>query len=660
MMLKQLLFTATLIFVALIPFNLFAQKDDPVLFSVDKTPVHRSEFEYIYSKTNGKEANFSKASLEEYLDLYVKFKLKVQKAKDLQLDTIPQLKKELDGYRRQLADSYLIDKEVTEKLIKEAYERAKQDVDISHVLINVKSSNKPDMDAAYQKAMAVKKRLESGEDFSKVAIEVSDDKSAKRNGGRIGFVTVLFPKGFYPLESAAYTQEIGKLSDPILTSAGYHIVKVNDRRPARGEIEAAHILIRNKEGEDPAVTKQKIEDIYKLLQEGGNFEELAKTHSEDKLSAQKGGNIGIFGINRYEKPFENTAFGLAADNDYSSPVETSVGWHIIKRISKKDIQPYNIEKSRLETKIEKDTRFESAKVAMIERIKTGNDFTEHTEVLDNYISSLTDTFLTFKWKAPLEKSDKVLFTLGKQNKVTLGSFTDYLGNASRKRLRMGRNADLNEAARSLYDDFVNEQCLAYEEKQLEKKYPDFKSLMREYEEGILLFEATKVLVWDKASQDTAGLETFFKTIKGKYRWMERAVATTYRISSDNKDKLPEIREFAVNATSEEVLAKFNTEEQRIIISADTKTFEKGRNPDLNSITWKVGELTQSEENKRNRTFKFLKIEELLPAAEKTLKEARGYVVADYQDQLEREWVEALRKEYKVKVDQKVFDGMVKN
>lgn len=658
-MLKQALIKITLIFVALIPFYLFAQKNDPVLFTVDKTPVHQSEFEYIYTKTNGKDANFSRASLEEYLDLYVKFKLKVQKAKNLQLDTIPQLKKELDGYRRQLADSYLIDKEVTEKLIQETYERAKQDVDISHVLINVKSANKDDMDAAYQQAMAIKKRLENGEDFAKVAKEVSSDKSAQRNGGRIGYVTVLFPNGFYPLETAAYTQEIGKLSDPILTTAGYHIMKVNARRPARGEIEAAHILIRKKEGEDASVAKQKIDDLYKQLQGGANFEELAKTHSEDKSSAQKGGNIGIFGINRFEKAFENTAFGLAADNDYSEPIETSVGWHIIKRISKKDIQPYNIEKSRLETKVKKDDRFEAAKVAMIKRIKSENNFTENTEVLDNFIGSLTDTFLTFKWKAPLEKSDKVLFSLGKENQVKLGAFTDYLGNASRKRLRMGRNADLNEAARSLYADFVNEQCLAHEEKQLEKKYPDFKALMREYQEGILLFEATKMLVWDKASQDSTGLEEFFKTIRGKYRWTERAVATSYRISSDNKDRLPEIRAFAATHSPEEVLAKFNTEEEKLIINSDTKTFEKGRNPDLNSMTWKVGELSQSAENRRNRNFKFVKIEELLPAAEKTLKEARGYVVADYQDQLEKEWVESLRKEFKVKIDEKVFESMVK-
>lgn len=660
-MLKQLFFLIALVFVALTPFNLFAQKDDPVLFTVDKTPVHRSEFEYIYTKTNGKEADFSEKSLEEYLELYVKFKLKVQKAKDLQLDTIPQLRKELEGYRRQLADSYLIDKEVTDKLIKEAYERAKQDVDISHVLIPIRSAKKDDMDAAYQQAMKVKERLESGEDFAEVAKDVSADKSAQRNGGRIGYVTALFPNGFYSLETAAYTMPIGELSDPVRTSSGYHILKVNDRRPARGQMEAAHILARKKEGQDPAAAKQKIDSIYQVLENGGNFEQLAREHSEDKTTAAKGGNIGIFGINRYEKSFENAAFALEHDNDYSKPIETSAGWHIIKRISKKDIQPYNVEKSRLETKVKKDNRFEEAKVAMIERIKKDSDFRENDEVLDNFIGSLTDTFLTFKWKAPEEKSDEVLFTLGKSNKVTLGQFTDYLGNASRKRLRMGRNADLDEATRSLYQDFVNEQCLAHEEQQLEKKYPDFKSLMREYQEGILLFEATKMLVWDKASQDSTGLEKFFNTkIKGKYRWNERAVVTTYRISSTNEDQLDALRAFAATHSKEEVLDKFNSEEQKLIISAETKTFEKGRNPDLNGVKWRVGELSQSEENRRNRTYKFMKIEELLPAAEKTLKEARGYVVADYQDQLEREWVESLREEYKVKINQKVFNDMVQD
>jgi peptidyl-prolyl cis-trans isomerase SurA len=644
--------------VSIVPFCLSGQKEDPVLFTVDNAPVHLSEFTYIYAKTNGKNADFSRKSLDEYLDLYVKFKLKVRRAKDMRLDTIPQLSRELEGYRRQLADSYLIDKEVTEELLKEAYERIKQDVDISHVLILLKPDNTPaDTLEAYQKALNAKKRLESGEDWAVVAQEVSEDNSAKRNGGHIGFVTAPFPNGFYALETAAYSQPPGKISDPVRTNAGYHILKVHSRRPARGEIEAAHILVRKNE-QEPKAVKARIDSIYQALQKGADFETLAREVSEDRASAEKGGYVGIFGISRYERSFEDAAFSLKNDGDYSQPFESSAGLHIVKRITKKDIQPYQIEKSRLETKIRKDPRFEEAKTAMIERIKRDNNLRENRPVLEGFIQSLTDTFLTFKWKAPEEKSTKTLFTLGKDYVATLGDFTDYLGRSTSKRLRMSRETSLAVVVNSLYDEFLNENLLKFEETQLEKKYPDFKALMREYEEGILLFEATKMLVWDKASQDSVGLNEFYKKIEGKYRWRERAETTIYRTSMANKDKIGEIREFARNHSKDEVLAKFNTNEN-IILTAEEKTFEKDRNPELAGMEWQTAALSQTEEVPRNQILKFIKIENILPEGIKTLQEARGYIVADYQDYLEQLWVEELRKEYKVKINKDVFEGIVK-
>lgn len=655
-MTKQLLLIVSIAFVGY--WNALAQTEDPVLFTVENTPVNQSEFVYIYSKTNGKKADFSKKSLEEYLELYVNFKLKVQRAKEMQLDTIPQLMKELDGYRKQLSDSYLIDREVTDRLIKEAYDRAKQDVDISHIMISVPPNATPeDTLKARQKAIAAKKRIESGEDFATVAGEISNDKSAKKNGGRIGFVTILFPNGFYPLESGAYSQEVGQLSDPIRTRMGYHILKVHERRPARGEIEAAHILIRNKK-DQPGYAKTLIDSLYQVLMLGSDFEKMAQQFSEDQLSAAKGGKIGFFGINRYEKNFEDAAFSVATDGAVSEPFESSLGWHVIKRISKKEIQPFNIEKSRLEAKIKKDSRFETARSEMIRTIKSESNFTENTAVLDEFIGTLADTFLTFKWKAPAEKSPKVLFTLGDDYKTSLGDFTDYLGRSTRQRIRMGRNKALDEAVKELYNNFVNDQCLSYEESKLEEKYPEFKSLMREYEEGILLFEATKMLVWDKASQDTVGLQKYFDDVKGTYRWGERAVYSVYKIGYEQKDQVADIRAFAATHSPEEVLAKFNTAD-KTVIAYEEKKYEKGRFPKAEGIDWKAGSMTQTEENSRNKSISFIKIERILEPAMKTLKEARGYVVADYQDQLEKEWVKTLRDKYDVKINQEVLNNLVK-
>jgi peptidyl-prolyl cis-trans isomerase SurA len=296
--------------------------DDPILFSVANQPVHVSEFLYIYSKTNRDKADFSKKSLEEYLDLYTKFKLKVKRAKDMRLDTIPALQKELEGYRKQLADSYLLDKEVTEKLIKEAYQRSLKDLSVSHIMVSLKQNPSPqDTALAYKRIMAIKGKLDGGSDFVKAAKSLSDDKSAKTNNGNIGYFTSPFPNGFYDFESAAYNLEKGTYSAPVRTPIGYHIIKVDDIRPARGEMEAAHILIRHK-SPNPKMT---IDSIHSLLSSGQNFEDLAKIYSNDKSTASKGGYIGFFGISKYEKAFEDAAFALKADGDFTQPIETLAG-----------------------------------------------------------------------------------------------------------------------------------------------------------------------------------------------------------------------------------------------------------------------------------------------------------------------------------------------
>ncbi len=640
---------------------LSAQQDDPVLFTVEGNPVNVSEFEYIYSKTNGQQADFSRKSLEEYLDLYVKFKLKVQKAKELRLDTIAALQRELEGYRRQLADSYLIDKEVTEKLIREAYDRIQEDIDISHLLVAVKPTAPPeDTLAAYQKALAAKKRIEGGADFSEVAREVSDDPFVDRNGGRIGYVTALLPNGLYHLETAAYNTGVGELTGPVRTNFGYHLVTVHERRPARGQIEAAHILIRA-DSTNFEAKKARIDSVYQALQNGADFAALAKAVSEDKRSAARGGDIGFFGINQYSRDFEDAAFGLAQDGDYSEPVRTSSGWHVIRRISKREIQPFEIEKSRLKGNIQRDSRFERARTAMLERIKEQNGFQAFPEVLEQYAQTLTDTFLTFRWKAPAEPSPAVLFQLnGGARKVTLGDFTEHLGRSTRDRIGLGgRNMGVEEAVQTLYQDFVNKKLLQFEEEQLEEKYPDFKALMREYEEGILLFEVTKMLVWDKASQDSAGLTKFYEKVKGQYRWEERAVMSIYYVSKEGEDQLEAIRAFAAENEPQAVLERFNTDGQ-VIVTVEEKTYEKSRNEYQGQVAWEAGALSQTEPNPRLKRSKFVKVEKILPRDFKTLREARGYVVADYQDHLEQQWVEQLRAEYKVKIMEEVFQSLIKS
>lgn len=640
--------------------SLFAQTPDPVLFSVEGTPVHLSEFKYIYTKTNGDKADFSKKSLEEYLDLYVKFKLKVQRAKEMQLDTIPVLQQELAGYRKQLANSYLVDKEVTERLVKEAYDRSLRDIDISHIMVLVPPTATPkDTLAAFQQINNLKAAIDGGADFAKVAAEKSDDKSAKTNGGNLGYLTALLPDGFYDFETAAYALKEGE-SKVVKSAAGYHIIKVNGSRPARGEIEAAHILIRKDPKDKGAAAKVRIDSIYAALQAGGEFEALARSHSQDNLSANKGGNIGFFGINKYERSFENAAFGVAKDGDYTAPVETQAGWHIIKRLRKKPMESFEIAKRKLQPKVQKDGRYEMAKSSMLNRIKQEANFTEDTRAFNMFASLVGDEYMTHRWKPGYDRANDVLFTLGTDNKYTAGDFEIYSQKNSRDRLRLGRSKSRLEVAKYLYDKFVAQTLLEYEEKQLDKKYPEFKALMREYEEGILLFEATKILVWDKASQDSVGLEQYFATHKKnrKYFWNERAEVSFYTLKKDEVKCLPKVRKYAKKKNPQKTLKKYNKGDKKIL-SHRTEIIEQGKNKVLNDLPWKKGSISATEINKRDLSHNFLKVEKILPPSPKTLKEARGYVVADYQDHLEREWVKELKKTYDVKIDQDVLQTLIK-
>ena len=639
----------------LLTFSGLAQ-DDPVLFTVAGKPVHVSEFTYIYQKTNGDKADFSKESLEEYLDLYKKFKLKVQRARDMKLDTVPALQKELEGYRRQLADSYLMDKEVTERLVKEVYERQKRDLKIAHILIKVENN---DTTAAYQKAMDVKKKITKRMPFEKVAMSYSDDQNSKENGGEIGYITAMLPSGFYGLESAVYSLGKGEVSDPVRTRMGYHLLKVLDNRPARGEIEVAHILIRiPKEGKDAPKAKQKIDSIYQLITGGTDFGGLAKQLSEDKVSASKSGYLGAFGINKYERSFEDAAFALQKDGDISAPVQTAAGWHIIKRIGKKEMPPYDLARRNLQNRVKRDERFELARVAMVNRIKEEANYKVNENSMKDLLNVLDASFLTPKWEAPASAGDKVLFSLGKNAKYTVGEFLDYCKSATRIRFRGGSSREVKKVAGEVFNQYVEEKCLKFEEQRLEEKYPDFKSLMREYEEGILLFEATKQLVWDRASQDTSGLNAYFQNIQHKYKWAERAEVVEYTLDATAADRIDEVRKQAQKNTPDKVLAKFNTDD-KIILTVTRNKYEKGKNKLLNDMPWKIGRLTSDQVNKRDKSVTFMKIENILKPQNKTLKEARGYAVADYQDHLERAWIKELEKQYPIKVYQRVFNKLVK-
>ncbi len=639
-------------FLALICTQFFLQAQDKVLFEVEGEPVYLDEFLYIYEKTNRDEADFSKASIEEYLDLYTKFKLKVHKAKEMQLDTIKALQNELAGYRKQLAATYLSDKEVLKSLTEEAYERMQQDVDFSHVLIKVgATASREREEDAYQKALTVLERLRAGEDLARVALEVSQDATVKKNEGRIGFVTALLPDGFYELETALYTLPLKTYSRPIRSKLGYHIVRVNQRRPARGEVEVSQILIRTKRG---SRSKTRIDSIFQVLENGADFATLAKAHSEDKATAPNGGYLGFFGINKYESIFENTAFRLRENGDYSKPIRTSIGWHIIKRHSVKSKPAFEEIQRKLEAQVKKDGRFEIAEASMLDKIKEENNFQQHAWDQEQFLADIGEDFLTYKWKAPAEHRLQRVATIGSTTWTTQDLLDFFSGNTA-TRLRINRSLEPQAALSMLYDEFLSDAIRNFEEGQLEEKFPEFKALMREYSEGILLFEATKMKVWDRASEDSVGLKAFYRSHQENYLWPARAREENIVIHDKDISVVNKVVAQLAKKSSAKVLKKFNKKRELLQITDRLVTKEE-LDPELSWVKYSMNTPNYPE----NRQVTIVKrVAEIVPPQRKTLDEARGYIIADYQDHLEKEWVEKLRKEYKVVVYEDVLNSIVK-
>ncbi|SEQ96431.1 peptidyl-prolyl cis-trans isomerase SurA [Neolewinella agarilytica] len=638
--------------------GLNAQQDSDVLFTVDGQDVTVGEFRYIYTKTNGDVADFSKESVMEYLDLYQRFKLKVARAREMGLDTIVSLQRELEGYRKQLADNYLIDNQVTDKLITDLYERQQTDIDFSHILFQFKGNPLPeDTLALYKRAMELKKGLDAA-GFAAAASEYSDDKYSKTRGGRIGFATAPFPRGLHRLEAALYQAPKGKVIGPIRTDAGYHLAIKEGSRPARGEMEVAHLFARKPaDAKGTVAIPTKLQSAKKLLDDGQDFGKIAKIYSEDSKTKNNDGYLGFFGINRYEPAFENAAFSLTEDGQVSDIIETSSGFHIIKRISRKANQPLSDVRPLLEKKVKADGRYADAKKQMLRDIRNSANTKENTAVFGRYAATLVDsTFLNYRWKPARVARDEAVLEMDGGYKVMLSSLQEYLRKNSRKRVSLARSGNSFTVAKAMYEEWVDVELMAYAESRLERDYPEFAALMREYREGILLFEATKIEVWDKASQDTTGLKAFFAENAKNYQWEKRAAVSHYELRTASDIDINELYAFAATNGVDKTLDKFG----RANVNASTEKYELARLADLQITKPQVGARSVIKNDLKAGMASFYKVEELLPARNKELKEARGYVIADYQDKLEREWVEMLRQQFPIKVNKKVLSKLIKS
>lgn len=735
--------------------------NDPIILTINNTPVSVSEFKYVYNKNNANTPEaYTEKSIKEYLELYVKFRLKVKEAQELGMDTTKAFNSELNGYKKQLAQPYLTEKSVTENLIKEAYNRLQEEVKASHILIRVASDADPkDTLSAYGRTLEIRKRLQAGEDFGTLAKQFSEDPSAKTNEGNLGYFTAL--QMVYPFEDAAFKTPVGQISAPLRTKFGYHLLKVTDKRKAQGEVKVAHIMIRYAAGtsaEDSVSASQKINEIAKKLKEGQTWEALCSEFSEDNNSKAKGGELPVFSTGNMIPSFEDAAFKLNTIGDISTPAQTPYGFHLIKLLEKKPIAKYEEMASTLKSKVSKDSRSDLSKVFLINRLKVENKFTENQKSL-TYIYSKADTNLTkakFDFDPTLKSNKQVLFTL-KGKKVNVNDFFSYVKTKQKSK----GNSSATYYMSQLYKDFVNETLLSYEEDNLESKYEDYKMLIKEYRDGILLFSLMDTKVWTKAIEDTTGLKSFFKSNADKYMWGQRVVSTIYNCKDKNalelvkskidsklfdvtyekndsitfakgvteikgealkkadeiinllsrdknyiaelvstsekgeinskvslsKKRLESIAKYLTSkgldksrlvlkdggiknltkgvnskavkikyfSTSIAALEKSLNDKQALTLQIKESKFQKGDDAVIDAVEWKLGKT----ETVKNNRFYLVDIKEILEPNAKTLEESKGLVISDYQNFLEKEWVESLKKKYAVVINDIELQKLIK-
>ena len=656
--------TSLLVLIALVATVGYTQSADKnaAIFTVSGQPVSVGEFEYVYTKNNiNNQANYSEKSLQDYLTLYENFRLKVKEAEAMRLDTISSLKSELDGYRKQLAKSYLTDKEITDQLIQEAYDRSKKEVNVSHILIGCEEGANPaDTLAAYKKALEFRTRLQKGEDFGKLAKESAEkdkgDPSAKDNNGSIGWFTVF--QTVYPFENGAYNMKPNEISMPIRTQFGYHIIKVNGIRPAQGEIHVAHILLKfpeNATDEVKAKIKVRIDSIYGQFNKGTlKWDDAVTALSEDRTTKTKKGELQWFGVGRMMPEFEEAAYSLQRDGDMSKPTKTNYGWHIIKRLEKREIPPFSEVKNDFKKRVERDARSSVAKTKLIERIKRENNFKEELTAKKDFFKAIDSTQISsgIRRDSISYKKNEPLFHLAGTAYSTL-DFGQYLERTSKRRSDKNKEGLLNE----YYENWVNQKCLDYEESMLDKKKPEFANLMKEYRDGILLFELTDRQVWGKATKDTTGLAAFHEQNKNKYMWKERADVEIYNCS-DAKICDEAYKMAAKGKSAADIQKKLNKEGVNSKVSVLTGKYEKGQYDVVDKVEWKKGLAPITKIN--DSSFQFIFVKDLVKPEPKSLKEARGYAVSDYQEYLEKKWMTDLRAKYPIVVNEAVFKTLVKH
>ncbi|MFN7300291.1 MAG: peptidylprolyl isomerase [Bacteroidia bacterium] len=647
---------------------LYGQKPNDTLFTYGPHAVLVDEFERGFLKNQDLERDKPGADkVDEYRRLYPRFKLKVQDAYDLRMDTLPEFIRELNGYRRQLARPYLSDREVSDALLVEGYERMRYEVSTSHILILSRTDDLPeDTLRAWNKIQAIAAELAANPGrFNDIAREKSEDPSAKDNGGDLGFFTAF--QFVYPYESMAYQTEPGQISKVFRTNYGYHILRVNARRPNAGSMKVAHLMLRltpNAGEEEIIRIKAKMDEIYAESQKGVAFEDLVARWSEDFTTKPLKGEMDYFYSTAHlngdlTSEFTDAAFRLSRNGEVSQPFRTAYGWHLIRRLDLKPLPAFDDMKAILRQNIANDSRSYKSTRSMIEKIRKEYGFKEYPENLTAFSKTVDTSVLQAKWlrgKGP--QYDLVLFELGNE-KYTADFFAGYVvANQRPSKLR-----SVPALLSNHYSNWSDVVTLDYLDRRLPEKFPEFRYLYQEYKEGILLFNLAQEKVWNKAVLDTTGLRNFFDENRSKYVWNDRFDVTIYnaRTQAIMKAVVKQLKK----GISDDSIYRFHTKESQLNLSIQEGKFEE---QDSNVFVNEIFANKAKFIKRKNYTHVMgrrvsddqwivLKIHGYLPSQPKELEETKGPAISDYQNRLEEAWVQEMQTKYPVRFREDTYQAL---
>ncbi|NDW18315.1 hypothetical protein D0T53_07110 [Dysgonomonas sp. 216] len=645
--------------------NVSAQDNDPVLMKVNGHPVHKSEFEYLYKKNSAS----VQQSLDEYLPLFIDYKLKIEEAKSQKLDTIPAFIKEFATYKKQLSRPYLTDTVSIQTVAHELYDSMGEGVETSHILFRFPEGVilPKDTLAVYEKALSVRQMLEKPKgkkakknstvkSFEDLALEYSEDPSAARTEkpGYLGWTTA----GMLvePFEKVANTTPVGEVSMPVRTLFGYHLIKVHNRRPSQGKINIAHIMFGFSHPDTSVEQKDSIkkiaQEVYNKLVAGADYSELSKEYSTDRQSAEKGGKMGwIDEYTRLPRSFTQAAYSIKKEGDITEPIETAYGYHILKLEGKAPRDSWKQSKERLVNIVNSSDRVEDVRALKNQRLEKLFNFKANKAAYDE-LNALANDYSPADsvFNEKTANNNEVLFNADGVN-YRISDFSKYVANNA-KSSRTRFSTDMLKQLLSSYEESV---LFNIEENSLEKRFPEYRNLLREYNDGILLFNVMNEEVWDKTAKDDEGLAEYFKNNNSKYVWEnpkhkgliihcadEATLKAAKKLANKNK-KAKNQGEIILEALNNDSVK--NVRVQRSL-------FAKGENKFVDQEVFKTGEKAEP----LDKYPYFFVIGKVIPKPEE-YSDVKGQVISDLQEVREKEWMEALRKKYPVEVNEAILKSI---